>query len=86
MSSLDYKPKSVMSRGRGDSRIITGGRVCKHHRASLRNSNWPASKDDPSTPPSKRAKKIQLLRNRTKTPSVEDTTPQAGAEGEPPGL
>ena len=78
MSSLDYKPMSVMSRGRGDSRIVTGGRVCKHHRASLRKSSWPATKDELSTPPSKRAKKIQLLRNRTKTSSVEEADPHAG--------
>lgn len=69
---------SVMSRGRGDGRIAAGGRVCKHHRASLRKSSWPATKDELSTPPSKRAKKIQLLRNRTKTSSVEEADPQAG--------
>ena len=79
MSSLEFKPKSVMSRGRGDGRIITGGRVCKHHRASLRTPSWPASKDESSTPPSKRAKKIQLLRNRTKTPSTEETEQQVAA-------
>ena len=77
MSSLDYKAMSVMSRGRGDGRIVTGGRVCKHHRASLRKSSWPATKDEISAPPSKRAKKIQLLRNRTKTSSVEEADPHA---------
>ena len=82
MSSLDYKPKSVMSRGRGDGRCITGGRACKHSRApSLRHSSWPSTKEDSVTPSStsKRSLKLQAFKDRRNAPAKkEERVPQDG--------
>ena len=64
MSSSDHKPKSLMSRNRGDGQVITGGRSLKHHRGnpSLHHSTWVANPVDEldAAPAAKRIKKNRI--------------------------
>lgn len=64
MSSSEHKPKSLMSRNKGDSQVITGGRSIKHHRGnpSRNHSTWvvnPVDELDPA-PAAKRVKKNRI--------------------------
>ncbi len=92
MSSSDSKPKSLMSRNKGDGQVITGGRSIKHHRVNptLHHSTWPANPvEDPDiAPAAKRAKKHRLPRkahhvasddqaNQEKMDRREPSTPDA---------
>lgn len=43
MGTNDKEPRSVMSRGKGDSQVVHGARVIKHHRwSSGTRGTWPA--------------------------------------------
>ncbi len=72
MSSDDKKPKSLMSRGKGDYKIVTGGRSIKHHRVSnwSGHSYWPANPvealDPGSSPEQPAAKRQKVKRVPTK--------------------
>lgn len=72
MSSDDNKPKSLMSRGKGDYKIVTGGRSIKHHRVSnwSGHSYWPANPvgalDPGSSPEQPAAKRQKVKRVPTK--------------------
>ena len=72
MGTNDKEPRSVMSRGKGDSGVVHGARLIKHHRwTSGSRGTWPADAkienflgtDPDQTPASKR--------RRTKRPSKE---------------
>lgn len=56
MGSDDLKPRSIMSRNKGDNKVITGGRSIKHWPASrwphAATSTWPANPDPSLNPPS----------------------------------
>ena len=75
MSSSDNKPKSLMSRNKGDGQVITGGRSVKHHRVnpSLHHSTWPANpvEDLDAAPAAKRVKKNRVPRKGQQTASEE---------------
>ena len=66
MSSSDHRPKSLMSRNRGDGQVITGGRSLRHHRGnpSFHHSTWVANPVDEldAGPAAKRAKKNRIPR------------------------
>ena len=67
MSSSEHKPKSLMSRNKGDSQVISGGRSIKHHRGnpSRHHSTWvanPVDELDPA-PAAKRVKKNRIPRH-----------------------
>lgn len=54
MGSDDTKPRSTMSRNKGNSKVITGGRSIKHWPASRwphAASTWPANPDADLNPP-----------------------------------
>ncbi len=63
MATSDKDPRSVMSRGKGDSKVTTGARMVKHHRwASMAShrETWPENPDgavDPAKSAIKRQKK-----------------------------
>ena len=43
MGTSDKEPRSVMSRGKGDSQVVHGARSIKHHRwTSGHRGTWPA--------------------------------------------
>ena len=43
MGTNDKEPRSVMSRGKGDSQVVHGARSIKHHRwTSGHRGTWPA--------------------------------------------
>lgn len=43
MGTSDKEPRSVMSRGKGDSQVVTGARLVKHRRwTSGSRGTWPA--------------------------------------------
>lgn len=43
MGTNDKDPRSVMSRGKGDSQVVHGARLIKHHRwTSGSRGTWPA--------------------------------------------
>lgn len=61
MSSEEKIPRSLMSRNKGDYKVVSGGRSIKHHRISdwPGIATWPVNPDgdlDPN-PPLKRQKK-----------------------------
>jgi hypothetical protein len=47
MATDDREPRSVMSRGKGDGRVVDGGRMVKHRRwSSPHRGTWPANPAD----------------------------------------
>ena len=66
MSSEESKPRSLMSRNKGDSKVISGGRSIKHHRlvnwSAPQHSTWPANPDHPGSleQPAKRQKRKRI--------------------------
>jgi len=47
MASEDKEPRSVMSRNKGDSQVVSGARFVKHHRySSMHKSTWPTNPDE----------------------------------------
>ena len=73
MGTDDKEPRSVMSRGRGDSQVVHGARLIKHHRwTSGSRGTWPADAKlenflDPDlelTPAAKRRRTIRASEKR----------------------
>ena len=79
MGTNDKEPRSVMSRGKGDSQVVHGARVIKHHRwSSGSRGTWPADAklenfldgDPESSPAAKRRKTKRASKDRVaKTPT-----------------
>ena len=79
MGTNDKEPRSVMSRGKGDSQVVHGARVIKHHRwRSGSRGTWPADAKlenlldtEPEwTPAAKRRKTKRASKERVaKTPT-----------------
>lgn len=66
MSSEETKPRSVMSRGKDNDKVVSGGRPIKYHRvtswAGSQPSVWPPNADVASSPeqPAKRQKRMRV--------------------------
>ncbi|KAL8737218.1 MAG: hypothetical protein Q9181_001902 [Wetmoreana brouardii] len=66
MSSEESKPRSVMSRGKDNDKVVSGGRPIKYHRVSSwppgHHSTWPpnAEASPPSEQPAKRQKRMRV--------------------------
>lgn len=47
MGSNDREPQSVMSRNKGDGKVVTGGRKIKHRQfPTVRRDTWPNTADE----------------------------------------
>lgn len=75
MGTNDKEPRSVMSRGKGDSQVVHGARLIKHHRwTSGSRGTWPADAkledfldpdaDTEMTPAAKRRKTKRASKER----------------------
>ncbi|KAL9594633.1 MAG: hypothetical protein Q9179_005306 [Wetmoreana sp. 5 TL-2023] len=66
MSSEESKPRSVMSRGKDNDKVVSGGRPIKYHRVSSwppgHHSTWPpnAEASPPPEQPTKRQKRMRV--------------------------
>ena len=72
MSTNDREPRSVMSRGKGDSHVVHGARMIKHRRwSSPHRGTWPVNPDehrdpDPSPPPPSKRQRTKRVIKETK--------------------
>ncbi|MCJ1455048.1 hypothetical protein MMC28_005402, partial [Mycoblastus sanguinarius] len=71
-----------MSRNKGDSQVVNGGRVVKHRRwTSAHRGTWPANPDEPIDaesephPAAKRQKTKRAQKEKIKTPYETATSP-----------
>ena len=83
MSSEDSKPKSLMSRNKGDCKIVTGGRSIKHHRVSnwAGHSYWPANPVEALDPGSSSPEQPASKKQKTKRVPTKYVYDYQGAEG-----
>ena len=94
MGTNDKEPRSVMSRGKGDSQVVHGARSIKHHHrwTSGHRGTWPAGANledflDPSSADRDRDLAPAIKRRKTKRASKERIPrSQNGHNPSPPSL